>query len=789
MRKSWMGVLFGLGFAAVCLGGCMQRRQEYIESQTWDHMAEEQSGADKKAEDEKNHDNDTTGDSNSQGRKKMKIPDIPKDEYPNIDGSTATLPLSQALYRLVTEASEEEAQAMVNHTKTTNAYNRLIDGGYLADQNPAPENRVDLVIAYEPAKSVYDAMESTGIRLKIKPIGKDALVFLANEGNPVDSLTEKQLVDIYHGTIRNWSEVGGEEKEIVAFQRPEGSGSQTLMQNLVMKEVAMDPKVPTVQVIGDMGELIDQVASYNNERNALGYSVYFYARNMYKSPELRLMKVNGVLPSNETIRSGEYPYVNEFYAAVREDEPKDSRAYQLFEWLTTEDGQTLIEGLGYVGVEEPEEDIRFPEILKQESEPVKGTLSMKENERFLINRYFAYQKDGIVMLGPDMKEEGILHGVKLGGQVELVSIDDPVILKNQEEKFGLYDIQNEKWLLEPEYQYLERFEDGSYKGTISKEEGVYGEYLITWDPKLNQYQAQQASLEGDCLWRWNPEKTKAVITDRQGNLVREVDLEVYGNLMYGYFPYDDVERPWYQTHFEAGSHDMMFDERGNILLERDMVDVDSGEQMQISAVTQDRRLVELMFGSEDYIYDLQQKQIVSQPGEETDMTWDGQQSFYSRNGIWYDTDGTMLVSADGTPYERVMGDGYFSYYKDGILVIEGHRETYRIPADEDDARYASHITGNLFQTGSQFYQGETRRPELDGCYYGESDSRIVLKNGTGFNLIMDQNNQEIYRSDLKEDILSVEERYLTARRGSYFCVLDYQGQVVFQCLMESMTDD
>lgn len=53
----------------------------------------------------------------------------------------------------------------------------------------------------------------------------------------------------------------------------------------------------------------------------MGYSVYYYAKNMYSVPGLRLMAVDGVVPSEETIANGSYPFLNEFYAVIRKNEP------------------------------------------------------------------------------------------------------------------------------------------------------------------------------------------------------------------------------------------------------------------------------------------------------------------------------------------------------------------------------------------------------------------------------------------------------------------------------------
>ena len=173
-----------------------------------------------------------------------------------------------------------------------------------------------------------------------------------------------------------------------------------------MKGIPM-AEAPQSMVIGDMGELIEQVASYNNEENALGYSVYFYARNMYQKPGLKFMAVDGVMPDNETIRKGIYPYVNEFYAAVRKDEPEDSPAYRLFRWLSGEDGQALIESLGYVGLETVSGiDVTVED--KKEPGQEKADVKLERDARILMSGPYVTGEEGVVVLDGGLEEEQTL---------------------------------------------------------------------------------------------------------------------------------------------------------------------------------------------------------------------------------------------------------------------------------------------------------------------------------------------------------------------------------------------
>ena len=264
-------------------------------------------------------------------------PKIDVDDYPIVDGSTATLPLSYQLMQAATGCPSEVAQAAIGHSKTTESFYALVDG------------RADLLLVYEPSQDAYEYANQMGVKLLMKPIGRDALVFLANPANPVTSLTQGQLVDIYTGKVTNWKDVGGDDLAIVAYQRIANSGSQVMMERQVMQGRAM-MDAPRELRTDEMAELIDAVASYKDSPSALGYSVYYYVHNMYSNANIRLLEVGGIVPENETIASGAYPYTQDFYAVVRADAPEDSPERKLYDWLTTDEGQNLITGAGYVAV-------------------------------------------------------------------------------------------------------------------------------------------------------------------------------------------------------------------------------------------------------------------------------------------------------------------------------------------------------------------------------------------------------------------------------------------------------
>ena len=260
-----------------------------------------------------------------------------RENMPRLDGSTATAPLAQAAAAVLLGESEEDVADLIDFSRTTESYRQLMQGD------------ADLLIAAEPNAAVFDEMEEAGFEVQMEPLATDALVFMVNEDNPVDSLTTEQLRGIYSGEITNWSEVGGADLDIVPFQRNAESGSQVLMEKLVMDGTEMT-EPPEGYMIASMVGLMDAVKEYDNSANAIGYSVYYYAHDMQMAGGLKLLKIDGVAPEAATIRSGEYPFLNPYYVAMNAAEPEGSMTRVLYDWLLGSDGQKLVDMKGYVSV-------------------------------------------------------------------------------------------------------------------------------------------------------------------------------------------------------------------------------------------------------------------------------------------------------------------------------------------------------------------------------------------------------------------------------------------------------
>ncbi|WP_051569389.1 PstS family phosphate ABC transporter substrate-binding protein [Alkaliphilus transvaalensis] len=258
-------------------------------------------------------------------------------DYPKVDGSTVTIPLSEAVAAKLTGLTLEEVRPYILHNKTHEAYLNLIN------------KKADIIFVTSPSEEELALARDKEVELEVIPIVSEAFVFLTHGDNPIKGLTLEEIRQIYAGEITNWSEVGGLDMPIIAYQRPVNSGSQTGFLELVMDGLTpMEP--PMERIMAGMGELIDAVATYDNDHSALGYSYYYFVVDMWGNDEVKLLEVDGIYPNSETIQTGMYPIKTAYYAVIRRDEKKDSSVRKMIEWILSEEGQNLMEESGYVKI-------------------------------------------------------------------------------------------------------------------------------------------------------------------------------------------------------------------------------------------------------------------------------------------------------------------------------------------------------------------------------------------------------------------------------------------------------
>ena len=250
-------------------------------------------------------------------------------EEVRIDASLATQPLTDAYSKGL-----DNFNIKIDYTNTDPAYTKLIN------------NETDLIVVTQPSAEEKQRAQEKGVELEVTPVVNEGFVFYTHKDNPVKNLTLDQIRKIYTGEITNWKELGGEDAEIIAYQRPVNSGSQTGILALVMNGLKMkEPK--KTEYIETMAGIIDVVSNYENSKYSIGYSYYYYATAMYSNDNLRFFKVNGVEPNHDTIKDSSYPIITSYYIVTRKGDTKVA-TQKLKEAMLSKKGQTIAKNAGYV---------------------------------------------------------------------------------------------------------------------------------------------------------------------------------------------------------------------------------------------------------------------------------------------------------------------------------------------------------------------------------------------------------------------------------------------------------
>lgn len=290
--------------------------------------------------------------------------------YPVIDGSTSTLPLNTVIacelmglnyhWKEVTNdrsitwyvkpnikgSLKRKFDKVVKSSQTHNSIINLID------------HQADLVLSARTlSPDEKEHARKQGVEVIETPIALDAFIFIINPRNSVSSLTIKNIQDIYTGKITDWSELGfqlgdpsqeGNPIPIYPFIRNKNSGSQELMDKLVMKGLEYYTNMPVYkeQLVFTMAGIIDEIVS---NPTGIGYTIYYYNEQIIRpGDKLKTVAIDGIQPTKETISNATYPLTTQVYAIIRSDTDKSSMTYKIYEWLQTQTGKQAIAKSGYI---------------------------------------------------------------------------------------------------------------------------------------------------------------------------------------------------------------------------------------------------------------------------------------------------------------------------------------------------------------------------------------------------------------------------------------------------------
>ena len=183
---------------------------------------------------------------------------------------------------------------------------------------------------------MYIALRASLLRPQRHVLAYDGIAVIVNLENPVSDLDVQTIAKIYTGEITNWSEVGGNDAEIVLIGREAGSGTRDGFESITGTEDACQYR----QELTSTGDVITAVSQ---NPGAIGYASVASVKDTVKA-----VTVGGVAPSNETILDGTYVIQRPFVLVTKADAEQSAAAKAFFDYALSEDAHELIIAAGGV---------------------------------------------------------------------------------------------------------------------------------------------------------------------------------------------------------------------------------------------------------------------------------------------------------------------------------------------------------------------------------------------------------------------------------------------------------
>ena len=219
-------------------------------------------------------------------------------------------------------------EAFEADTGITVTYNATGSG---AGIQAVSENRCDIGLS---SRELKDTEKSSGLKATV--LAYDGIAIIVNQKNPISELPLETIAKIYTAEITNWSEVGGSDAAIVLIGREAGSGTRDGFESITNTENNCKYR----QELTSTGDVITTVSS---NPNAIGYASLASVKDTVK-----VLSVDGVIPSEETIKDGSYTVQRPFILVTKSDTPLSENAQQFFNYITSEAANDIIRAAGVV---------------------------------------------------------------------------------------------------------------------------------------------------------------------------------------------------------------------------------------------------------------------------------------------------------------------------------------------------------------------------------------------------------------------------------------------------------
>ena len=253
----------------------------------------------------------------------------------NTDGSNTETTLSGTVstdgstsMEKVINSLGESFMAMNKDVKFT--YNPTGSGsGILA----VSEGRCDIGLS---SRALKDDEKASGLVETV--VALDGIAIVVNPENPVSDLDIDTIAKIYTGEITNWKDVGGNDAEIVLIGREAGSGTRDGFESITDTKDACQYR----QELTSTGDVITTVSQ---NPNAIGYASLAAIKDSVKA-----LTVNGVAPTEATVKDGTYLVQRPFVLVTKEGVALSETAQKFFDFATSADAASIISAAGAVPV-------------------------------------------------------------------------------------------------------------------------------------------------------------------------------------------------------------------------------------------------------------------------------------------------------------------------------------------------------------------------------------------------------------------------------------------------------
>ena len=219
-------------------------------------------------------------------------------------------------------------EAFQNETDISFTYNPTGSGSGI---KAVQEGRCDIGLS---SRDLKDEEKSAGLEGTV--LAYDGIAIIVHPENPVEDLSVETIAKIYKGEITNWSEVGGNDAEIVLIGREAGSGTRDGFESITDTEDACKYR----QELTSTGDVITTVSQ---NPGAIGYASVASVKESVKA-----LTVDGVAPTEDTIRDGSYIVQRPFVLVTKTDAELSEAAQMFFDYITSADANEIISAAGAV---------------------------------------------------------------------------------------------------------------------------------------------------------------------------------------------------------------------------------------------------------------------------------------------------------------------------------------------------------------------------------------------------------------------------------------------------------